>query len=129
MNTKSVNVSTKRVNANGPILAIDLGKYKSVACIYERTEPSWQLTSFTTNRAELIKLLDKHQPSVVVIEACALCGWVLDLCAERGVSCKVANTTSDRASSTVCEAPTLSGPTAPALLAAPLPRKKVRPPR
>jgi len=95
MNTKSVNVSTKRVNANGPILAIDLGKYKSVACIYERAEPSWQLTSFPTNRAELIKLLDKHQPSVVVIEACALCGWVLDLCAERGLSCKVANTTSE----------------------------------
>ena len=95
MNTKCVNVGTKRVHANGLILAIDLGKYKSVACIYERAEPSWQLTSFTTNRAELVKVLDKHSPSVVVIEACALCGWVRDLCVERGLPCQVANTSSD----------------------------------
>lgn len=95
MNTKSVNVGAKRVHADGLILAIDLGKYKSVACSYERAEPSWQLTSFTTNRAELIKVLDKHQPSVVVIEACALCGWVRDLCVERGLPCKVANTSSE----------------------------------
>ena len=66
MNTKSVNVSTKRVNANGPILAIDLGKYKSVACIYERTEPSWQLTSFTTNRAPLSKLTGLSKVNVAL---------------------------------------------------------------
>lgn len=95
MNTKSVNVPTKKVHANGLILAIDLGKYKSVACLYEPAEPSWQFIRFTTNREELVKILDKHQPSVVVIEACALCGWVRDLCVERGLSCQVANTSSE----------------------------------
>ncbi len=83
MDTKNVN--TKSVNANGLILAIDLGKYKSVACAYERVEPSWQLTSFTTNREELLQILEKYQPAIVVFEACALCGWVRDLCAERGL--------------------------------------------
>jgi transposase len=95
MKTKSIKVHTKRAQAHGLILAIDLGKYKSVACIYEPAEPSWQVTRFTTNREELVKVLDKHQPSVVVIEACALCGWVRDLCEERGVACKVANTSSE----------------------------------
>ena len=45
MDTKNVN--TKTVIANGVILAIDLGKYKSVVCTYEPAEPSWQLSSFT----------------------------------------------------------------------------------
>ena len=66
------NVNAKSVNANGLILAIDLGKYKSVVCVYEPAEPSWQLTSFTTNREKLVKVLEKYRPSVVVIEACAL---------------------------------------------------------
>jgi hypothetical protein len=75
----SVNVNTKSVKVNGLILAIDLGKYKSVVCAYESVEPSWQVASFTTNRQELVKVLEKYRPGVVVIEACALCGWVRDL--------------------------------------------------
>src|SRR5262245_39716987 len=51
MDTK--NIKTKSINANGLILAIDLGKYKSVVCAYEPAEPSWQVSSFTTNREEL----------------------------------------------------------------------------
>jgi len=90
-----VNVNTKSVNVNGLILAIDLGKYKSVVCVYEPAEPSWEMTSFTTSSQELIKLLEKYRPSIVVIEACALCGWVRDLCAEQRVPCKVANTSSE----------------------------------
>ena len=46
---KSVNVHPK-VSVNGVILGIDLGKYKSVVCAYEPAEPSWQMSSFTTNR-------------------------------------------------------------------------------
>src|SRR5262249_51881410 len=43
-------VNTKGGNVSGLILGIDLGKYKSVVCVYEPTEPSWQIASFTTNR-------------------------------------------------------------------------------
>jgi hypothetical protein len=77
-----------------PILSLDLGKYKSVACIY-RTPDEKEFTTIPTSRAELTRLLAKHRPTVVLIEACILCGWVRDLCAELGVTCLVANTTSE----------------------------------
>jgi hypothetical protein len=49
----------------------------------------------TTDRDELARLYRRRRPALVVIEACALCGWVHDLCAELGVLCKVANTASE----------------------------------
>jgi hypothetical protein len=64
-----VSVNRKNVNANGLILAIDLGKYKSVVRAYEPAEPSWRMASFATNRAELLRVLNRYRPSVVVIEA------------------------------------------------------------
>jgi len=42
----------------------------------------------------LTRLLHKHRPSVVRIEACLLAGWVRDLCAELGVPDLVVGTTS-----------------------------------
>jgi transposase len=80
--------------SNQTILAIDLGKYKSVACIY-RSADDQQFTTITTSRAELSRLVAKHRPAVILIEACLLCGWVRDLCIELGVQCLVANTTSE----------------------------------
>jgi transposase len=80
--------------ADAPILAIDLGKYKSVACRY-RAEDDHAFFSFTTSREELARLLQKHQPTVVLIEACLLAGWVHDLCSSKGVRCLVANTSSE----------------------------------
>jgi transposase len=40
-------------------------------------------------------LLQQQRPGVVVFEACALAGWVHDLCTELGLPCKVANTASE----------------------------------
>lgn len=80
---------------NNTILAIDLGKYKSVACILDPQDGEFRFTSFETTRAELRKLLGQQQPGVVVIEACLLAGWVHDLCTELGVRCLVANTASE----------------------------------
>src|SRR5262245_29023754 len=81
--------------AAGTILAIDLGKYKSVACAYDRATAQPSFDGIATGRAELLRLIDRHRPALVVIEACALAGWVHDLCAERGLTCKVANTASE----------------------------------
>ena len=81
-------------NVVGPILSIDLGKYKSVACIYVSNEDIRFLT-ISTSRTELTRLLAKHRPSVILIEACLLCGWVRDLCVELGIACLVANTSSE----------------------------------
>jgi transposase len=77
------------------ILAIDLGKYKSVACLYTGSPDTARFDSFTTDRSRLAKLLQRCQPTVVVIEACLLAGWVHDLCAELGYRCLVANTASE----------------------------------
>jgi len=87
-------MTTTNVTAR-PILAIDLGKYKSVACLYDRSTAQASFDTITTSRAELLRLIDRHRPTLVVIEACALAGWVFDLCAERGLVCKVANTASE----------------------------------
>ncbi len=81
-------------NTSAPILALDLGKYKSVACVYSSATEQ-RFLSVTTRRDDVIRLLDRLRPRVVLLEACLLAGWVHDLCAERGVPCQVANTASE----------------------------------
>ena len=46
--------------AVAPILAIDLGKYKSVACLYRSAE-DLRFITVTTSRDELARLLERHQ--------------------------------------------------------------------
>jgi transposase len=77
-----------------PILALDLGKYKTVACVYH-SDAEHHFRSVTTSKADLAELLDEVRPRVVLIEACALSGWVHDLCVEQGVECVTANTASE----------------------------------
>jgi len=77
------------------ILAIDLGKYKSVACIYRRDTAAAEFRTVATSRAEVERLIESTRPAVVAIEACSLSGWVRDLCRELGVPCKVANTAAE----------------------------------
>jgi transposase len=86
--------TTAKASAAETILAIDLGKYKSVACL-DRPADDPRFSTFATSRAELARLIDKHRPAVVLIEACLLAGWVRDLCEELGVPCGVANTASE----------------------------------
>ncbi len=93
MNTSNVN--TKSVKVTDTIVAVDLGKFKSVACVYEPATAACRFVSFTTNRLELARVVEQFQPAVVVIEACALAGWVRDLCLQRGLRCQVANTASE----------------------------------
>jgi transposase len=80
---------------SAPILAVDLGKYKCVACAYGRAAAVAEFHPVTTSRAELARLIGRLRPAVVVIEACSLAGWVHDLCGELGVPCKVANTAAE----------------------------------
>lgn len=86
------------MNANlttNTIVAIDLGKFKSVACLYTGDPATATFVSFPTDREHLQKLFAKHRPVAVVIEACLLAGWVHDLCHELGLPCHVANTASE----------------------------------
>jgi transposase len=87
--------AAKAPTAAGPILAIDLGKYKCVACVYDRATATADFRALDSSRAELERLIRCTHPAVVVIEACAPAGWVHDLCARLGVRCKVAHTGSE----------------------------------
>jgi transposase len=89
MNTITTTTSTHT------IVAIDLGKYKSVVCLHDPDTGECRFTTLDTGRAEFAKLLAKEQPAVVIIEACLLAGWVHDQCVELGVRCLVANTASE----------------------------------
>ena len=78
---------------DGPILAIDLGRFNSVCCWYE---PSTKATSFRTTPTipvDLRRELLRRPIGRVVIEACSPAGWVHDLCRELAVRCEVASTT------------------------------------
>jgi hypothetical protein len=53
--------TAKTATVTETILAIDLGKYKSVACLY-RSADDPRFVSFATSRAEIARMLDKLQP-------------------------------------------------------------------
>jgi transposase len=87
--------TTATTTAAGPILALDLGKYKTVACAYDPGTTQARFDTLTTSREQLRKLFARERPAAVVIEACLLAGWVHDLCHELGLACHVANTASE----------------------------------
>jgi transposase len=89
-----MNTALKTASTN-TILAIDLGKYKSVGCVHDEAGGEFHFHGFETTRFELRQLIDNHRPAVVIIEACLLAGWVHDLCVELGCRCLIANTASE----------------------------------
>jgi transposase len=79
----------------GPILAIDLGRYKSVACTYDPATRAAAFRTLDTGREEFARLFARHPAALVVVEACANAGWAADLAAECGLAVKVANTSGE----------------------------------
>ena len=77
------------------ILGIDLGKYNSVACLLDTDSNENLFFSFKSFPSEFKNLLSQSQPELVAIEACALSGWVYDLCKGEGIETIVANTNGD----------------------------------
>jgi transposase len=77
------------------ILALDLGKYKSVGCAYQRETGEHRFSSSATSPVALARLLDQLKPDRVVIEVCNIAGWVSDLVRQRGIELQVANTSDD----------------------------------
>ena len=53
------------------ILAIDLGRFKSVACVYSRSTRHHAFRTLDSKPDALAHLLAEHPGAVVVIEACA----------------------------------------------------------
>ena len=49
-----------------PILAIDRGKYKSVACVYDPATAQGTFTTIRTTLEEIEQLLAQYRPAVTV---------------------------------------------------------------
>jgi len=77
------------------ILALDLGKYKTVGCEYESESGAYRFQRSATTPAALEKMVQEVKPERVVIEVCSIAGWVCDLMGELGIEIQVANTSDD----------------------------------
>jgi transposase len=73
------------------ILAVDLGRYKSLACAYARATRAHTFRAIDTTPEDVARLRARHPGAVAVIEACANAGWVHDPAVAAGHGVKVAN--------------------------------------
>ena len=77
------------------ILAIDMGKSKSVACVYQLPEGQESYHSLPTAPKDFYDWIVKSAADLVVIEIGPLAGWVRDLCEALGQKLLVANTSDE----------------------------------
>ena len=61
------------------ILAIDLGKFKSVSCLYHNEDAHAEYRTVSTTPSAIHDLLVEVEPDRVVIEVCGISGWIHDL--------------------------------------------------
>jgi transposase len=73
------------------ILAIDLGKFKSVTCLFDTTTNQGEFETIVTQRWGFEQLLAKTKPDQVVMETSSVTAWVYDLCCNQGYAVLVAN--------------------------------------
>lgn len=73
------------------ILAIDLGKFNSVACDYDTTTGTHTFTTLPTRPQAMHDLLVDRDPERLVIEVGSASGWVKDLAEVLGIAVQVAN--------------------------------------
>src|ERR1700712_5162086 len=74
------------------ILALDLGKFKSVACRYDPATGEHAYETIATTPPAVHDLLIEASPAVLVIEACSASGWISDLAELLSIEVRVANT-------------------------------------
>ena len=73
------------------ILAVDLGKMKSVACDYASETGEHTFETCRTTPEALEELFVRRCPDRVVIEVCPSAGWITDLAARMKIELQVAN--------------------------------------
>jgi transposase len=78
------------------IIAVDLGKFKSVACLFETGPRRHRFETIDTTPQRLHELFvanasDQPSRTLVVVECCDAAGWVYDLASALGLAVKVAN--------------------------------------
>jgi len=77
------------------IVALDLGKNKSVACFYDPADGTHRYLTIRTTAQHVHDLLAEHEPDRVVIEIGPTAGWVCDVCRGLKVPVEVANPNHD----------------------------------
>jgi transposase len=73
------------------ILAIDLGKVKSVACDYDGETATHEYETVPSVPEVVEELLVRRHPDRVVIEVCPSAGWICDMAARLEIELQVAN--------------------------------------
>src|SRR6476646_9837800 len=77
------------------ILALDLGKFKTVGCEYEGETGAHRFRASITTPVALEQLVKEVKPDRVVIEVCNIAGWLCDRLRGLGVEVQVANSSDD----------------------------------
>ena len=80
---KESSTTTTTTTTTTTILAIDLGKFKSVACRYDPATGQHTFETLATTPPAVHDLLVEANPALLVIEACSICGWIADLAPSR----------------------------------------------
>jgi len=86
-----LNVAIQTGGSTMRILALDLGKYKTVACDYDSTTLSFVYDKVNTSPEALHDLIVECSPDRVVFEVGSSAGWVHDLACALDVEVEVAN--------------------------------------
>lgn len=77
------------------ILALDLGKFKSVACVFDTEKTTERYVKVATTAKAIHDLVVDEEPDRVVLEICSITGWVVDLLRGLDIEPEVANTNGD----------------------------------
>jgi transposase len=82
------------------IIALDLGKFKTVACVMNALDRSHVFEAIEMSPAAVHDLLARHATADpgetrVVFETCDCCGWVYDLCVALGLPASVVSANSE----------------------------------
>lgn len=85
------NVTRTTTSTATTILGLDLGKFKSVACVYDSASGTHQFRGIATSPAVVHDLLVEIAPRRLVIEACSIAGWVADIARTLSIELQVAN--------------------------------------
>jgi transposase len=73
------------------IVALDLGKFNTVACIYQTDDGKYEFRTIKSDPAAMHDLLLASDAKRVVLEVGATAGWVKDLAEAMGMEAEVAN--------------------------------------
>ena len=73
------------------ILGIDLGKFKSVVCVFCPETGEIAFVTIKTEPEAFRAFLSKKAPTMTLFETSTAASWVYDLCQQLGLACTVAN--------------------------------------